>query len=79
MHLVLLGLDCFLKKTHDFFRKIYIKKNQLMEKYSLRRENLIRIVDAFMEILIILDCSIKSIYRIAMVYEFICKVIFFGI
>lgn len=62
-----------------FLERFILKKNQLMEKYSLRRENLIRIVDAFTEILIILDCSIKSIYRIAMVYEFICKVIFFGI
>lgn len=33
-----------------------------MEKYSLRRGNLIRAVDAFIEILIILKCSIKSIY-----------------
>lgn len=62
-----------------FLERFILKKNQLMEKYSLRRENLIRIVDAFTEILIILDCSIKSICRIAMVYEFICKVIFFGI
>lgn len=50
-----------------------------MEKYSLRRHNLIRAVDAFIEILIILKCSIKSIYRTAMVYEFICKVDFLHI
>lgn len=39
-----------------------------MEKYSLRRETLIRVVNAFIEILIILECSIKSIYRTPMVF-----------
>lgn len=45
-----------------------------MEEYSLRRENLMTVVDAFMEILITLECSIKRVSTIAMVYEFICKV-----
>lgn len=48
-----------------------------MEKYTLKRHNLIRVVDAFIEILIILECSVKSIYRIAMIYEFICKLVCF--
>lgn len=45
-----------------------------MEEHSLRRENLMLVVDAFMEILITLECSIKRVSTIAMIYEFICEI-----
>lgn len=34
-----------------------------MEEYSLRRESLVRVVDAIIEILIILERSINKIYN----------------